>query len=108
MRLVAFTEGGDEAGGQDAVEDLIPGQPLLEREGAHFQRREEIALVERGTPDVGSTGRGVAYLVARAFERIERPTVGAEAIVQGFGNVGSIAAFALAEKTGAGPGGDRG
>jgi glutamate dehydrogenase (NAD(P)+) len=45
-----------------------------------------------------ATGRGVAHLAARAMERINLPLSGATAIVQGFGNVGSISAKALAER----------
>ncbi|MEO8716247.1 MAG: Glu/Leu/Phe/Val dehydrogenase, partial [Acetobacteraceae bacterium] len=45
-----------------------------------------------------ATGRGVAYLVNRALERMELPAVGATAIIQGFGNVGSVAAQSLAER----------
>jgi glutamate dehydrogenase (NAD(P)+) len=45
-----------------------------------------------------ATGLGVAHLIARAMERMELPISGATAIVQGFGNVGSNAAAALAER----------
>ena len=45
-----------------------------------------------------ATGLGVAHLIARAMERLELPISGATAIVQGFGNVGSNAAAALAER----------
>src|SRR5216683_6536479 len=55
------------------VNEIVTGKPVSA--GGTLGRRE-------------ATGRGVAYLVARAFERIERPTAGAAAIVQGFGNVG--------------------
>ena len=44
-----------------------------------------------------STGRGVAHLAARAMERINVPLRGATVAIQGFGNVGSIAAKALHE-----------
>src|SRR3954451_25489582 len=45
-----------------------------------------------------ATGRGIGFLVERACQRINLKTEGATAIVQGFGNVGSIAAQALAER----------
>ncbi len=45
-----------------------------------------------------ATGRGVAHLVDRALARIGLEAMGATAIVQGFGNVGSVAAQALAER----------
>src|SRR5207237_351157 len=65
------------------INEIVTGKPVAT--GGTLGRRE-------------ATGRGIAYLVARAFERIERPTAGATAIVQGFGNVGSVSAYALAEK----------
>lgn len=45
-----------------------------------------------------ATGRGVAHSAARAAETIGLMLNGATAIVQGFGNVGSIAACELAER----------
>jgi glutamate dehydrogenase (NAD(P)+) len=45
-----------------------------------------------------ATGRGVVYLVDRALQRLGIAPVGATAIVQGFGNVGSVAAQSLAER----------
>jgi glutamate dehydrogenase (NAD(P)+) len=42
-----------------------------------------------------ATGRGVAYLVARAADTIGMDLKGATVVVQGFGNVGSVAAQAL-------------
>ncbi len=42
-----------------------------------------------------ATGRGVAFLVARAMETIGMKPQGATAIVQGFGNVGAIGAHEL-------------
>ena len=45
-----------------------------------------------------ATGRGVAHLVGRAMEALDLPIVGATAVIQGFGNVGSISAKALAER----------
>lgn len=43
-----------------------------------------------------ATGRGVAYLVNRAMDIIKLDAGHATAIVQGFGNVGSVAAWSLA------------
>jgi len=43
-----------------------------------------------------ATGRGVAYLVNRASDTIGLDMSNATAVVQGFGNVGSIAALSLA------------
>jgi glutamate dehydrogenase (NAD(P)+) len=43
-----------------------------------------------------ATGRGVAFLVARAMETVGMKPNGATAIVQGFGNVGAIGAHELA------------
>jgi len=45
-----------------------------------------------------ATGRGVAHLVGRAMERLQMNPSGSTAIVQGFGNVGSVSAMALAER----------
>jgi len=45
-----------------------------------------------------ATGRGVAATVAAACERMNRPIGTIRAAVQGFGNVGSVAALALAER----------
>ena len=44
-----------------------------------------------------ATGRGVGYLVGRAMDTLELQASGATAVVQGFGNVGSVAAFSLAK-----------
>lgn len=44
-----------------------------------------------------STGRGVAYLINRAMDVIGMNASEATAVVQGFGNVGSIATYALAK-----------
>jgi glutamate dehydrogenase/leucine dehydrogenase len=45
-----------------------------------------------------ATGRGVAACVTEALRRMGRQIEGATAIVQGFGNVGSVAAKALCER----------
>ena len=44
-----------------------------------------------------ATGRGVGYLVSRAMDTLGMSAGGATAVVQGFGNVGSVAAFSLAK-----------
>jgi glutamate dehydrogenase (NAD(P)+) len=62
------------------VTEIVTGKPVAC--GGTLGRRE-------------ATGRGVAHLVGRALDRIGRPAAGARAIVQGFGNVGSVAAQAL-------------
>jgi glutamate dehydrogenase (NAD(P)+) len=46
---------------------------------------------------VEATGRGVAYVTERALAHLRLPLRGARVAVQGFGNVGSIAAQILAE-----------
>jgi glutamate dehydrogenase (NAD(P)+) len=43
-----------------------------------------------------ATGHGVAFLACRALNKLNLPISGATAIVQGFGNVGSHAAYSLA------------
>jgi glutamate dehydrogenase (NAD(P)+) len=65
------------------VTEIVTGKPVAT--GGTLGRRE-------------ATGRGVAYLVERAMARIDAKMDGATAIVQGFGNVGSIAAAALAAR----------
>ncbi len=45
-----------------------------------------------------ATGRGVAHLVDRALDRLKLNPQRSTAIVQGFGNVGSVSAQALAER----------
>ena len=42
-----------------------------------------------------ATGRGVAYLAGRAMDTLGIPASGASAVVQGYGNVGAIAAHSL-------------
>ncbi len=43
-----------------------------------------------------ATGRGVAFLVGRAMEAINLKPEGTTAVIQGFGNVGSVAAGSIA------------
>src|SRR5208282_256939 len=47
-----------------------------------------------------ATGRGIAYLVARASEKLNIGLGHCSAIVQGFGNVGSVSAMTLARRYG--------
>jgi glutamate dehydrogenase (NAD(P)+) len=44
-----------------------------------------------------STGRGVGYLINRAMDIVGVEAAKATAVIQGFGNVGSVAAFSLAK-----------
>ncbi len=44
-----------------------------------------------------STGRGVSYLINRAMDTLGLDPAKSTAVIQGFGNVGSIAAFSLAK-----------
>jgi glutamate dehydrogenase (NAD(P)+) len=65
------------------VNEIVTGKPVSA--GGTLGRRE-------------ATGRGVAFLVGRALDRLNITSAGTEAIVQGFGNVGSVSAYALAER----------
>jgi glutamate dehydrogenase (NAD(P)+) len=65
------------------VTEIVTGKPVAS--GGTEGRRE-------------ATGRGVGFLVERAAQRIGLDLNGATAIVQGFGNVGSVAAQSLAER----------
>ena len=47
-----------------------------------------------------ATGRGVVYLIERAMNMLKMDAEKCTAIVQGFGNVGSVAALSLALKSG--------
>ena len=67
------------------VPEIVTGKPLSV--GGTYGRRE-------------STGRGVVYLVERAAHLINFKLVGGTAVIQGFGNVGAIAARGLAHKNG--------
>jgi glutamate dehydrogenase (NAD(P)+) len=62
------------------VSEVVTGKPV--ETGGTVGRRE-------------ATGRGVAYLVSRAAETINLKLEGSTAIIQGFGNVGSVAALTL-------------
>ena len=64
-----------------AVPSIVTGKPV--GMGGSLGRRE-------------ATGRGVGYLVNRATDTIGLDLGKATAVVQGFGNVGSVAAFSLA------------
>jgi glutamate dehydrogenase (NAD(P)+) len=62
------------------VSSIVTGKPVSV--GGSLGRKE-------------STGRGVAYLVNRAMDTIRLNASEATAVVQGFGNVGSVAAWSL-------------
>ncbi|HYF35947.1 MAG TPA: Glu/Leu/Phe/Val dehydrogenase [Prosthecobacter sp.] len=66
-----------------AVPGVVTGKPVLL--GGSLGRRE-------------STGRGVAYLISRAMDALGIPASGATAVIQGYGNVGSVAALSLAKQ----------
>jgi glutamate dehydrogenase (NAD(P)+) len=65
-----------------SVPGVVTGKPVLL--GGSVGRRE-------------ATGRGVGYLANRAMDVIGLEAGQATAVVQGFGNVGSVAAFSLAK-----------
>lgn len=65
------------------VTEIVTGKPV--ETGGTVGRRE-------------ATGRGVAFLTALAMERIGLAPAGATAIVQGYGNVGAVAAAELAAR----------
>src|ERR1700722_16277245 len=65
-----------------SVPSIVTGKPVSL--GGSLGRRE-------------ATGRGVAYLIARAADTIGLDVGKSTAVVQGFGNVGSVAAFSLAK-----------
>ena len=68
-----------------AVSEIVTGKPVSL--GGTEGRRE-------------ATGRGVSHLVRRACDVVGVAPQGATAIVQGFGNVGSVSAYALARRHG--------
>jgi glutamate dehydrogenase (NAD(P)+) len=65
-----------------AVPSIVTGKPVLL--GGSLGRRE-------------ATGRGVAYLVNRATDTIGLDATKSTAVVQGFGNVGSVAALSMSK-----------
>ena len=68
-----------------AVNEIVTGKPVAI--GGTEGRRE-------------STGRGVVYLIERAMNILKMNPEKCTAIVQGFGNVGSVAALSLSYKSG--------
>ncbi len=68
-----------------AVSEIVTGKPVAI--GGTEGRRE-------------ATGRGVVYLIERAMNILKLDPEKCTAIVQGFGNVGSVAALSLGYKTG--------
>lgn len=68
-----------------AVSEIVTGKPVSI--GGTEGRRE-------------ATGRGVVYLIERAMDILRMDPEKCTAIVQGFGNVGSVTALSLALKTG--------
>jgi glutamate dehydrogenase (NAD(P)+) len=65
------------------VTEIVTGKPV--QIGGTAGRRE-------------ATGKGVAYLIGRAMDQLGIAPSGASAIVQGFGNVGSVTAATLAAR----------
>ncbi len=65
-----------------AVPSIVTGKPVSI--GGSLGRRE-------------STGRGVGYLINRALDTLGLDPNHCTAVVQGFGNVGSVSAFSLAK-----------
>ncbi len=68
-----------------SVAEIVTGKPTVL--GGCAGRRE-------------ATGRGVVFLVERAYNHLQISPQGGTAIVQGFGNVGSVTACGLAYRTG--------
>ena len=64
------------------VPSIVTGKPIAI--GGSLGRRE-------------ATGRGIAYLANRAMDTIGLDPAKTTAVIQGFGNVGSVAAFSLAK-----------
>ena len=67
------------------VNEIVTGKPVAI--GGTEGRRE-------------ATGRGVVYLIDRAMSMLKMDPEKSTAIIQGFGNVGAVAALALAMKSG--------
>lgn len=65
------------------VPGVVTGKPVML--GGSLGRRE-------------ATGRGVAYLVSRAMDTLGIAAQGATAVVQGYGNVGSVAVLSMAKQ----------
>ena len=65
------------------VTEIVTGKPVAS--GGTAGRRD-------------ATGRGIAYLADRAMQRLGIAPAGATAVIQGFGNVGSVAAASLTER----------
>jgi glutamate dehydrogenase (NAD(P)+) len=63
-----------------AVPGVVTGKPV--DLGGSLGRRE-------------STGRGVAFLIGRALQTLGIPAAGSTAVVQGYGNVGAVAAHQM-------------
>src|SRR5436189_5789463 len=68
-----------------SVSEIVTGKPVAI--GGTERRRE-------------ATGRGAVYLIERAMNMLKMDPEKCTAIVQGFGNVGSVAALSLAYKSG--------
>jgi glutamate dehydrogenase (NAD(P)+) len=68
-----------------SVSEIVTGKPVSV--GGTAGRRE-------------ATGRGVVYLIERALNQLKIKPEGTTAIVQGYGNVGSVTAINLARRTG--------
>src|SRR4029079_11216135 len=68
-----------------AVPEIVTGKPVSV--GGTLGRRE-------------ATGRGVVYLIERAMNVLKMQPDQCTAVVQGFGNVGGVAALSLAYKSG--------
>ena len=68
-----------------SVNEIVTGKPVSI--GGTEGRRE-------------STGRGVVYLIERAMDMLKMEPEKCTAIIQGFGNVGSVAALSFGLKTG--------
>jgi glutamate dehydrogenase (NAD(P)+) len=65
------------------VTEIVTGKPIAA--GGTYGRRD-------------ATGNGVAHLAGRAMEKLGIDPKSATAVVQGFGNVGSVSAIALARQ----------